>query len=77
MSTRLPGIVPPHLLRELARNGNEAERNVALHTLAADRTIRLLRPNRESGVVDRRLMGTPTVRKLRTIYDAPAELLAP
>ena len=33
-------ILPPHVLREIARNGNAAQRNAALDTLAIDTTMR-------------------------------------
>src|SRR4051794_13628738 len=36
-------ILPPHVLREIARNGNTAQRNAALDTLALDGTLRTQR----------------------------------
>src|SRR5438876_5559572 len=36
-------IVPPHILREMARRGNAAQRNQALDTLALDSTHRAQR----------------------------------
>src|SRR6266478_7160924 len=36
-------IVPPHILREMARNGNAAQRDAALDTLAMDVTMRTQR----------------------------------
>jgi Zn-dependent metalloprotease len=36
-------ILPPHVLRNIARNGNAEERDVALNTLALDQTIRTSR----------------------------------
>jgi Zn-dependent metalloprotease len=36
-------ILPPHVLREIARNGNTAQRNAALDTLALDSTLRTQR----------------------------------
>src|SRR5438132_5093262 len=36
-------IVPPHVLREIARHGNAAQRNAALDTLALDVTMRTQR----------------------------------
>ena len=36
-------IVPPHVLREIARHGNAAQRNAALDTLALDTTMRTQR----------------------------------
>src|SRR5207237_4285141 len=36
-------IVPPHVLREIARNGSAAQRNAALDTLALDSTMRTQR----------------------------------
>jgi len=36
-------IVPPHMLRAIARHGNAAQRNSALDTLALDGTMRIQR----------------------------------
>ena len=36
-------ILPPHVLRNIARNGNKEEREAALNTLALDQTIRTSR----------------------------------
>lgn len=36
-------ILPPHVLREIARNGNAAQRNAALNALALDGTLRTQR----------------------------------
>jgi Zn-dependent metalloprotease len=36
-------ILPPHVLHEIARNGNPAQRNAALNTLALDGTLRTQR----------------------------------
>jgi Zn-dependent metalloprotease len=36
-------ILPPHMLREIARNGGVQQRRVALQTLAADQTFRAMR----------------------------------
>ena len=36
-------ILPPHVLRDIARSGNEEQRQAALDTLAADSTYRTLR----------------------------------
>ncbi|WP_428266598.1 M4 family metallopeptidase [Haliangium sp.] len=36
-------IVPPHVLREISKNGSAQQRDAALHTLAADATQRALR----------------------------------
>src|SRR5438445_13680537 len=36
-------IVPPHVLRDIARNGSAAQRNAALDTLALDSTMRTQR----------------------------------
>jgi Zn-dependent metalloprotease len=64
-------ILPPHVLREIARNGNTAQRNAALDTLALDGTLRTQRATFQ-------LMGAaagPTVMAApaqvhRTIYTA-------
>jgi Zn-dependent metalloprotease len=44
-------IVPPDVLRDIARNGTEEERQAALDTLAADSTFRTLRAIRQAAPV--------------------------
>jgi Zn-dependent metalloprotease len=44
-------ILPPHILRNIARNGTEGERRAALDTLAADSTFRTLRAIRQAAPV--------------------------
>jgi Zn-dependent metalloprotease len=44
-------ILPPHILRNIARNGTEGERQAALDTLAADSTFRTLRAIRQAAPV--------------------------
>lgn len=64
-------ILPPHLLRELARNGTPAERDIALATLATDQTARISRVTYEMQAAGARpaLMSTGPAEKHRTIYD--------
>lgn len=64
-------IMPPHILREIARRGNAAQRAAATNTLAFDSTFRTLRiaPHALStspGVAP----GTPAPGRRRTIYTA-------
>lgn len=63
-------IVPPHILREIARNGNPAERNAALDTLALDSTHRAQRLTFQlmAGAPQILTAGPPQVH--RTIYTA-------
>src|SRR5689334_13543090 len=65
-------IVPPHVLREMARHGNAAQRNAALDTLGLDATMRTQR-------MVSQLLATATPRPVlaaappqvhRTIYTA-------
>src|ERR671921_2951234 len=44
-------IVPPDVLRDIARNGAEEERQAALDTLAADSTFRTMRAIRQAAPV--------------------------
>jgi Zn-dependent metalloprotease len=44
-------ILPPHVLRDIARSGAEEERQAALDTLAADSTFRTLRAIRQAAPV--------------------------
>lgn len=65
-------IVPPAVLRSIARNGSPAQRDAALQTLATDATQRLTRATAQllpRGVSRARLAQAP-VAKQRTIYDA-------
>ena len=76
-------ILPPHILREIAKNTKDNElRSKALNTLALDQTSRASRTNQQfmGGTVMRTMMaGTPTVQ--RTIFtasesnDLPGELV--
>jgi Zn-dependent metalloprotease len=65
-------IVPPHMLRELAKNGNEQERSFALDTLALDSSHRQHRAvANEAGIMPVLATATPvTPTKHRLIYDA-------
>ena len=72
-------ILPPQILRELARNGTAAERDVALATLATDQTARMTRVTcelQESGA-HHALMTAGPARKQRTVYDGGAREALP
>jgi Zn-dependent metalloprotease len=65
-------ILPPLVLRRIARNGTEAQRNRALDTLAVDQSIRLARATVQALAVTARaqpLTAAPPTKQ-RTIYDA-------
>jgi Zn-dependent metalloprotease len=64
-------IMPPHLLREIARRGDAAQRAAATNTLALDSTLRALRagpnvPGTGRGVAP----GPASAARCRTIYTA-------
>ena len=59
------GIVPPHILLELAKRGTEEQRALALETLAHSER---LRGQRE--ILSALALATPAGQKRRTIYDA-------
>jgi hypothetical protein len=40
-------VVPPHMLKSMARQGNKVQRERALHTLATDSSFRTLRETRQ------------------------------
>jgi Zn-dependent metalloprotease len=63
-------ILPPHILREIARRGSAAQRNAALAALALDGTLRSQRMSLQVLGAARRsaTIAEPTVR--RTIYTA-------
>ena len=65
-------IVPPHVLREMARNGNAAQRNAALDTLALDGTIRTQRTVLQmmGAVAPRPVLTAAPPQVHRTIYTA-------
>jgi Zn-dependent metalloprotease len=65
-------IVPPHVLREMARNGNAAQRNAALDTLALDGTIRTQRTVLQmmGAVAPRPVLAAAPPQVHRTIYTA-------
>src|ERR687898_575098 len=72
-------IVPPDVLRDIARNGTEEERQAALDTLAADSTFRTIRAIRQAAPVATAspatvslaaAVGTGEAKQLqRTIFD--------
>ena len=71
--TRFPSscIMPPHILREIARRGNPAQRAAAINTLALDATFRTLRAS--PGAFGARASALPApvpAAKRRTIYTA-------
>jgi len=64
-------ILPPHILREMARHGNAAQRNAALNTLALDSTHRVQRMTFQMLATAPRQVVTGAPPKVRrTIYDA-------
>ncbi|MFI4887543.1 MAG: M4 family metallopeptidase [Burkholderiales bacterium] len=72
-------ILPPDLLRRIARHGTRGQRDAALDTLAMDSTLRFGRATYElpeSGA-HRGLLGVPGVSKQRTIYDAQGREMLP
>lgn len=64
-------ILPPHILREMARRGSAAQRNAALNTLALDSTHRTQRMMTQmlAAVPDRFSVGAPP-KVQRTIYSS-------
>ena len=64
-------ILPAHVLREIARRGNAAERNAALDTLALDSTMRAQRTifQLTAGAPGTAVMGAPA-QAHRSIYTA-------
>src|SRR4028119_2517881 len=70
-------VVPPHVLREAARNGEREARESALKTLSIDNTQRTLRGIRLAAPVNQAFaagvsaLGTAQGGKQRTIHDAP------
>jgi Zn-dependent metalloprotease len=65
-------IVPPHVLREVARNGNATQRNAALDTLALDVTMRTQRMAFQilAPAVSRPVVAAAPPQVHRTIYTA-------
>ena len=66
------GIVPPHILRELAQRGNADQRALALETLMHSER---LRGQRE--ILSAIALATPAGQKRRTIYDAQHQAALP
>ena len=65
-------IIPPNVLSRIAANGNAAQRDAALSTMATDHTLRLVRATyqlMETGAHKVLLTGGPAAKQ-RTIYDA-------
>src|ERR1700687_4843947 len=64
-------ILPPHVLREIARRGNPAQRNAALNALALDGTMRAQRMTFQllAGTTTAAATGGPP-QVHRTIYTA-------
>ena len=64
-------ILPPHILREMARRGSTAQRNAALNTLALDSTHRVQRMMLQMTAVapSRFVTGAPP-KAQRTIYNS-------
>jgi len=67
-------ILPPELLRRIARNGNARQRDAALDTLAVDHTLRLGRATWQllDAGTRRGLFGMGAPSKQRSVYDAHA-----
>lgn len=67
-------ILPPHILRQMARRGSERQRNAALDALAVDTTLRTSRLTRQMMMRAAAIrLPVPTlgpVQKQRRIYDA-------
>src|SRR5580704_15255289 len=66
-------ILPPHILKEIARNGTVAQRNRALDAMTLANSVRSLRSTRAFGEkhLQQRLLAQPTApQKHRTIFDA-------
>ena len=64
-------ILPPHVLREMARHGSAAQRNAALNTLALDATNRAQRMTMQLLAVAPRQVVTGAAPQVhRTIYTA-------
>ena len=65
-------ILPPHILREIAKNGSDEQRDKALNALAIDATTRASRITYE--LMEKRshqvLMAATPAKEQRTIYDA-------
>src|SRR5690348_13670448 len=65
-------ILPPELLRRIARNGNSTQRDDALATLGVDHTLRLARATFDllDAGTRRDLYGMAGGAKERSVYDA-------
>jgi Zn-dependent metalloprotease len=64
-------IIPPYVLEQMAENGTEELRRIALRTLTADNTLRLMRANLAlAGFVRRPAPNAGEAAKHRAIYDA-------
>jgi Zn-dependent metalloprotease len=67
-------MVPPHVLSEIAKNGNAAQRTVALDTLAVDASVRMQRMAltllAPPSIVRPALLATAPPHAQRTIYTA-------
>lgn len=67
-TARSPSIVPPYILRAIARNGTPQQRDWALHTLALDVTMRSLRQG--PWVWHEGMELAASGQKRRSVYDA-------
>src|SRR5689334_19113014 len=65
-------ILPPDLLRRIARNGSSRQRDDALATLGVDHTLRLARATYDllDARTGRGLFGITGAGKQRSVYDA-------
>ncbi len=69
---RLNCILPPHILRNVAKNGSGPQKNIALRTLALDTTQRTMRMSHAlvKRGAHRPLLETTAPKDQRTIYSA-------
>lgn len=63
-------ILPPHILRRIAENGDQQERHAAVATMAADQTFRIARAERNAIQPPRPATLSSEGTKQRTIYTA-------
>ncbi|WOD14610.1 M4 family metallopeptidase [Paraburkholderia kirstenboschensis] len=67
-------ILPPHMLKEIAKNGTPQQRSLAIDTLAADHTFRQIRSVQAAMLAPRRSASVPPVAAApsahRSIYTA-------
>jgi Zn-dependent metalloprotease len=69
---RVHGIIPPHMLREIAQRGDEEQRTWALSTLAVSENLR----GRREALGGLRLVPSPGEER-RAVYDAHGRYALP